>query len=395
MTRVTLRRVIPAEPPVLWPRFRGSARGVGLTARVGSLVGLCFAICFLTGLLSHYQYGPKSWLPISAAPSWGYRVTQGVHVITGIALIPLLLVKLWSVFPRLFVWPPVRGLVHGLERLSVAVLVSSALVEVATGYLNVLNWYPWPWSFINVHYWLAWVVAGSIVLHIAVQLPAIRRGLNEPVDAPDPPDDAPGRTPVEAAAASGISRRGVLVTAGAGFAVVGLATVGQSVPALRGIGALRVRQPERAPNGIPINRTAAQARVTPAGAGYRLRVVGPTSYELDLAAIEALPASHGGLPIACVEGWSAGGDWSGPRLLDLVRRAGGTADSTVRLGSLERSGAFATSLVEGPHLHAGLVATHLNGQRLSLDHGYPIRFIAPDRAGVLNTKWLTEIRVLT
>ena len=35
-----------------------------------------------------------------------------------------------------------------------------------------------------------------------------------------------------------------------------------------------------------------------------------------------------------------------------------------------------------------LLATHLNGGRLDIDHGYPLRLIAPDRAGVLNTKWL-------
>ncbi len=394
---MSLRAPFREEPPRLWPRWRGSARGVGLTARVGSLLGTCFAICFVTGLLSHYQYDPRTWLPVSATPSWGYRVTQGLHVITGIALIPLLLVKLWSVFPRLFVWPPVRGLVHSFERLSVAVLVSSALVEVTTGYLNVLTWYPWPWVFVPVHYWLAWVVAGSIVLHVAVQLPAIRRGLAERVDTADPPDDGPGSVPVTAgptAPAGGISRRGVLVSAGAAFGVVALTTAGQSVPALRGIGVLRVRQPERGPSGIPINRTAVQAQVTPIGPDYRLRLVGPTSYDLDLDALERLATEKRDLPIACVEGWSAGGTWTGPRLLDLVERAGGSASSTVRVTSLERAGAYRSSLVEGPHLRAALVATHLNGQRLSLDHGHPARLIAPDRAGVLNTKWLTEIRVM-
>lgn len=31
----------------------------------------------------------------------GYRVTQGLHVTTGTAAIPLPLVKLWTVFPQL------------------------------------------------------------------------------------------------------------------------------------------------------------------------------------------------------------------------------------------------------------------------------------------------------
>jgi DMSO/TMAO reductase YedYZ molybdopterin-dependent catalytic subunit len=50
--------------------------------------------------------------------------------------------------------------------------------------------------------------------------------------------------------------------------------------------------------------------------------------------------------------------------------------------------------VFGPQLAVALLATHLNGERLSLDHGYPLRLIAPNRAEVLNTKWLTKIEVL-
>ena len=42
---------------------------------------------------------------------------------------------------------------------------------------------------------------------------------------------------------------------------------------------------------------------------------------------------------------------------------------------------------------AALLATHLNGERLNLDHGYPLRLISPNRPGVLNTKWLTGVEV--
>ena len=48
----------------------------------------------------------------------------------------------------------------------------------------------------------------------------------------------------------------------------------------------------------------------------------------------------------------------------------------------------------GPQLSAALLATHLNGERLNVDHGYPLRLIAPNRPGVLNTKWLAMIEVL-
>ncbi|HEY6812603.1 MAG TPA: hypothetical protein VI074_07930, partial [Propionibacteriaceae bacterium] len=50
--------------------------------------------------------------------------------------------------PDGFRFPPVRSISHAIERLSVAILVSVALVQVTTGFLNVLNWYPFPWYFL-------------------------------------------------------------------------------------------------------------------------------------------------------------------------------------------------------------------------------------------------------
>ena len=65
-----------------------------------------------------------------------------------------------------------------------------------------------------------------------------------------------------------------------------------------------------------------------------------------------------------------------------------------RLTSLEPVG-YNRSFVEGPQVSAALLATHLNDERLDLDHGYPLRLIAPNRAGVLNTKWLSRIEILS
>jgi DMSO/TMAO reductase YedYZ molybdopterin-dependent catalytic subunit len=77
-------------------------------------------------------------------------------------------------------------------------------------------------------------------------------------------------------------------------------------------------------------------------------------------------------------------------LLQLVERGGGSSKSHVTVRSLQRGGYDSSSLT-GSQLRGALLATHLNGERLSLDHGYPLRLIAPDRAGVLQTKWLTRI----
>jgi heme A synthase len=89
------------------------------------------------------------------------------------SIIPLLFVKLWSVYPDKFRWPPLRSFKHAAERLSFAVLVSAVLLQVTTGLLNVLNWYPFPWDFVSVHHYLAYIIVGSVLLHVAIKLPDI------------------------------------------------------------------------------------------------------------------------------------------------------------------------------------------------------------------------------
>jgi hypothetical protein len=392
------------QRPVWWPRFTSPLRSTALTARLGRAVGIAFGICFLTGMISHYQYHPWLWLPLPAAPVWGYRLTQGVHVATGIACLPLVLIKLWSVYPNLFRFPPLRSLRHAVERFSVAVLIGASLVQLVTGVLNVVVWYAFGWDFVPVHYGLAWVVAGSVLLHVAVKLPDIAYGLRTPVADGDVLtevgwEDNPAATsnagPQPPPPTPGLSRRGVLAVTLIGIGAVTATTVGQTLTPLRPLGLLAIRQPDRGPQGVPVNRTAAQAGVLTSAVdpGWTLTVRGPTSFRLGLGEVEAAAQREASLPIACVEGWSVQALWRGLLLLDLVQRAGGGPDSVVRVRSLEPAG-FTSSQIFGPQVSDALLATHVNGERLDLDHGYPLRLIAPNRAGVLNTKWLTEIEVL-
>ena len=355
-------------------------------------------------MLSHYQYQPWSWLPEPASPRQLYRFTQGLHVATGVACIPLLLVKLWSVYPNLFRWPAVRSLKHAVERLSVFVLVSSALVQLTTGFLNTLNWYPWPWSFPSTHRYLGYVVIGSILVHIGVKLPDIKYGLQARLAEADVLTEIPwsenpkahsnaGVVPLEPMPA--LDRRGLFVAVGAGIGAIVLTTVGQTLTPLSKVGLLATRQASKGPQGVPVNKTAEQAHVleTARSADWALDVTGPTPFRLTLAELESMEKKARRFPISCVEGWSVGADWLGVPLIDVVRRAGGDENSHVFLVSLQPSGAYNHSTVEGPQVNAALLATHLNGERLDIDHGYPLRLIAPNRPGVLNTKWLTRVEV--
>ena len=403
MAGVSILERLNGPRPERWPAFSSPVRSTALTARIGRVLGICFGICFVTGMLSYYQYAPWSWLPEPTSPVWLYRFTQGLHVATGTGTIPLLLVKLWSVYPNLFRWPAVRSLKHAAERLSVFVLISTALVQLTTGYLNTLNWYPWPWDFVSVHRFMAYVLIGSILLHIGLKLPDIKYGLEAELATADVLTEIPwSENPLAHSNAGDVpppptpalSRRGVLVAGAAGIGAVVVTSVGQTLTPLEPIGLLAVRQWTKGPQGVPVNKTADQAGIiAEASSGaWQLSVAGRTPYVLTLADLDELAQAEAQLPVTCVEGWSVGAHWRGIPLLEVVRRAGGDASSRVRVVSLEQ-GLYGNSVVVGPQVSAALLATHLNGERLNLDHGYPLRLISPNRPGVLNTKWLSSVEV--
>jgi DMSO/TMAO reductase YedYZ molybdopterin-dependent catalytic subunit len=70
--------------------------------------------------------------------------------------------------------------------------------------------------------------------------------------------------------------------------------------------------------------------------------------------------------------------------------------TAVHIESLEEHSPYRVSSLDRYQIAAGntLLATHLEGDRLSLDHGFPLRLIAPNRPGVLQTKWVTRLVVV-
>lgn len=354
---------------------------------VGRWLGAAFLVCFATGLISHGLQDPPGWLRdrLPSRPVDGYRITQGLHVISGIAAIPLLGAKLWTVYPKLFVWPPARSLLQALERLGIALLLGSALLEVFTGLLNTLQWYPWPFPFRQAHFWLAWIAIGGLLLHIAAKLPEIAANWRRVRGAQA---GAAGAVPGRRAFLAGVAVSALTVT---------VVTAGQSVPWLRRLDLLGPRRPDLGPQGLPVNRTAAAAGTGgTSGADWRLTVAGPRPYTLSLADLAALPQHTARLPIACVEGWSASAHWTGVRVRDLLERVGAPPSARVRVVSLERGGAYAVTEMEADYAQdpLTLLALRVNGEVLVPDHGYPARIIAPNRPGVLQTKWVSRLEVI-
>jgi DMSO/TMAO reductase YedYZ molybdopterin-dependent catalytic subunit len=161
------------------------------------------------------------------------------------------------------------------------------------------------------------------------------------------------------------------------------------------VSVLAPRIPGYGPQDLPVNQTAVAAGVTETAVdpGYRLVVEGPNRLELTLADLQAFPQRSERLPITCVEGWSSNADWTGVRLGDVLAEAGLPRDTEVTVESLQTGGLYRVSTVSPPHASSPrtLLALGLNGEELDLDHGYPVRLIAPNRPGVMQTKWITRI----
>jgi DMSO/TMAO reductase YedYZ molybdopterin-dependent catalytic subunit len=226
-----------------------------------------------------------------------------------------------------------------------------------------------------------------------VKLPVIWRALVTPIESSEL--DREG-TAGESAA---LTRRG-LVAAGilsAGVAV--LASAGSAVWYLRKVSVFAVRS-GNGPQGIPINRSASSAGVVPAAldGSFRLTVAsGTVTRQLTRDDLLALPQTTARLPIACVEGWSASGTWRGPTVRSLLDLVDAPAGSDIRVVSLQAFGPYGVSELPGRFADdpLTLLALELEGEPLALDHGYPCRLIAPNRPGVLQTKWVARLEVIT
>ncbi len=390
--------------PTFW---KSPSRARRVTAALGLILLPLLSIVILTGFLSYAAYNPRlpgndnvpdaGWLhfylfdwPVS--PSWLYRLNQGLHVGIGVALVPVVLIKLWSVLPRLFEWPPIRSVAHALERLSLVALVGGILFELVTGLLNISYDYVFGFSFYTAHLYGAVVFVAGFVVHVALKLPLAYRAVRrrtKPADGPDPlsaPEPGP----------STISRRGVVALAGGSSLVVVGLYAGQTIGgAARSTALLAPRGGPGSPS-FPINRTARTAGVERVDESWQLELVGRTTLRLSRAQLLAMPQVTAALPIACVEGWSSVQTWTGVPLRDLARQVGFGEPVGAYVESLERRGAYrhvslARNQVGAAHT---LLALKVAGEDLELDHGYPARLIIPAAPGVHNTKWVARVSFL-
>ncbi len=392
------QRFTRLAPPRVGPfreeAFAGPLHATRTAAWLGTAAGALFVVCFVTGLVSHAIQHPPSWFVWPSGPTWLYRLNQGLHVTTGIAAIPLVLAKLWTVCHRLWTWPPVRSLPHLLERASLVPLVGGSLFMLFSGVASIARWTPWSFSFPPVHYAVAWITLGGLAMHVGAKIGATRVAVSS--RSTDLEVDAVARE----AGWGGLTRRGFLgaVAAAAGTLVV--TTVGQTLRPLAPLAVLAPRDPRVGPQGVPVNKTADKAGVVEAAAdpAFRLVVEGDVATPLALSVddLAALPQRAATLPIACVDGWSAVAQWEGVPLRDLIAMAGGPEGASAVVSSLQRASApYSSADVSPQHVSDPdtLLALRLNGEALHIDHGYPVRLIGPNRPGVMQTKWVVRVEV--
>ena len=412
MLRITTVRLFPENPPpgpFREQSWRSPIRGTWLASILSTALLPLILITAITGFASHISYESElgrnetfardpftrlldrtfDW----PAADWLFAVNQGLHVVCGLLLFPVLLAKLWTVIPKLFEWPPVRSAAHALERLGLALLVGGSLFVLATGIINLQYWYPWNFAFVPAHYYGAIVFLAGLAAHVAGKLATVRRTFrDEGVVAPLREKEVPeGGT---------ISRRGALAVVGGGSLVLASQGLGQSVGGpLRSISLLAPRgegsaPPGDGPNDFQVNKTAQRARVTPemVGADYRLELNGRAFSREDLL---GMPQTSATLPIACVEGWTVTREWTGVQLRELARLAGVDDPRELFAESLQPSGGFRQVTLNRAQSNdpRSLLALKVEGVDLSLDHGFPARLIIPGAPGVHNTKWVKSVEV--
>jgi DMSO/TMAO reductase YedYZ molybdopterin-dependent catalytic subunit len=137
--------------------------------------------------------------------------------------------------------------------------------------------------------------------------------------------------------------------------------------------------------------------------GWRLTLdglhSGPT-VSLDIGVLLARHQIHDQITrLVCVEGWSAIAWWSGLRFDDLLHAYPPVSqakwahiESSVNLDANGNPDPYFVSidLLTAQHAQT-LLATHLNEKPLAVEHGAPLRLLAPVKLGLKNIKAITRI----
>jgi succinate dehydrogenase/fumarate reductase cytochrome b subunit len=323
----------------------------------------------LAGIVLLVTTGVVSLVAGSRGDAWLFVL----HGATGVALVAFLALKLWRVRDRIR-----TGVRSRSGRAAISVLLAVlALGALATG----LAWafgasIPGPWTLLFVHMTFGVLVVPVFLLHLRdrLHLPSRRDLAGVDLDRRR-----------ETLAWTGAVAGGALAYRAQGAVNRALDTAGAD----RRFTGSRERGSDSG-NRFPVTAWVADApdRVDPDD--WTLRVGGRVKETVTLGAADLQPDADDRAVLDCTSGWYSEHDWTGIRVGDLLDRAGvREAGRWVQFRSVTGY-RWSLPLAEA---REALLATHVDGERLSHGHGFPVRLVAPERRGFQWVKWVEAVRV--
>jgi DMSO/TMAO reductase YedYZ molybdopterin-dependent catalytic subunit len=131
-------------------------------------------------------------------------------------------------------------------------------------------------------------------------------------------------------------------------------------------------------------------------ATFRLKITGEVSNPLALSLSEVyqLPLTSMVIRHVCVEGWAAIVQWGGVRLRDLIALA--QPKEGVKYVYFKSADGYYESWDLAASVHPQtLLAYEKNGAPIPLVNGAPLRLASPIKLGYKQSKWVTEVMLLS
>ena len=129
---------------------------------------------------------------------------------------------------------------------------------------------------------------------------------------------------------------------------------------------------------------------------FRLQIQGEVNHpmQLSLTDLQTMPLTSMVIRHVCVEGWAAIVQWGGVRLQDLIRLA--QPKSNVRYVYFKSADGYYESWDLASAVHPQtLMVYQKNGAPLSIENGAPLRLASPVKLGYKQSKWVTQITLLS
>jgi DMSO/TMAO reductase YedYZ molybdopterin-dependent catalytic subunit len=143
-------------------------------------------------------------------------------------------------------------------------------------------------------------------------------------------------------------------------------------------------------NRFPVTSWVADDPDPVDAAEWSLSVRGLVDTELDLGYDDLEAAATERATLDCTSGWYSAHEWRGVRVDDLLEA--GDVDPDARWVQFRSVTGYRWSLPLAGARQA-LLATHVDDDRLSHGHGFPVRLVAPGRRGFQWVKWVEQVEV--